>query len=130
MCVSLFIFADEMVGAGFPSPLSSGATQTSTEMSNGRLRLAQPEVVVQRHDDADRGGNDGIHDAIVDTSPDVVPLKGEDLVFGDLHPSRLAVSDKHFNVRFKTSQLLQDFSLKVVIDDVYHDRPRAETAVQ
>jgi hypothetical protein len=79
-------------------------------------------MIMQSHNDTDRGSDDRIHDPIVDTPSDIVPLQRKDFVFGDLHPSRLAVAYEHLNIRFEASQFLQNLSLKIVIDHVNHDR--------
>lgn len=77
-------------------------------------------MIVQRHHDTDRSRDDRIHDPVVNTPSDVIPLKREDLVFGDLHPSWLAVSYEHLNIGFEAAELLQNLSLKVLVDNVNH----------
>ena len=77
---------------------------------------------MQRDGQANRYGDHGIHQAIIDPAFDFAALERNQPVFCELHASRLRASHQHVHLGFEAAEFFQHFLLKIVVRDPHHER--------
>ena len=79
-----------------------------------KTALLQSKMASPRYDRADREGDRCSYEPVIHSPPKIMYLKCDQPVFGQLHPSRLSVSDDHVHLCFQSRQLLQNSELEFV----------------